>query len=443
MNTLNLPALVDNRILRLLAFAGLYVAQGLPYGLFIVALPTWFAAKDYSSTEVGLFIAVVSLPWTLKLLAGPIMDRFSFLSMGRRRPWVLTAQTGILFGCLMLSTGINDFYWLLGLGFFINFCAAWQDVAVDGMAIDILPENERARANAFMFGGQMAGISGASAGGAWLLSGYGLGSAFFVMSLCVVLIMLIPLLLRERRGEKLLPWTKGEALQRSVALQETKWKKIFGDLFRTLFLPMSVLLIVVDFGERMTSGILQTVFPVLTTQELGFSDTFYPEWTAVAGIIAAVFCIVMSPIIDRMTPLRAIYGGLIFKVFTVGIAALLVSCWSKPFIMTGIIFSFEFYTLWLTIATVSLFMTLCASRVAASQFAIYMALSNLALSAGAGLTGPLDKLLDFHQIFYVVTLFNLAMIGCLLFFNLDKHKARLKIIFASGGNDTRAGAPYR
>ena len=98
MNTRNLPALVDNRILRLLALACLYVAQGLPYGLLLVALPTWLAAQNYSSTEVGLFIAAVSLPWTLKLLTGPIMDRFSLLSMGRRRPWVLAALSGILLG---------------------------------------------------------------------------------------------------------------------------------------------------------------------------------------------------------------------------------------------------------------------------------------------------------------------------------------------------------
>ncbi len=443
MNTRNLPALVDSRMLRLLVFAGLYVAQGLPYGIFIVALPTWFAARGYSSTEVGLFIAVVSLPWTLKLLAGPIMDRFSFLSMGRRRPWVLIAQAGILFGCLMLSIGITDFYWLLGFGFFVNFCAAWQDVAVDGMAIDILPENERARANSFMFGGQMAGISGSSAAGAWLLSRYGLGSAFFVMSLCIVGIMLIPVLIRERQGEKLLPWTEGEALPRSLQLRETKWKRIFGDLFRTLFLPMSVLLVMVDFGDRMSSGILQAVFPILTTQELGFPDTFYPEWTAIAGIIAAVFCVLTSSVIDRFTALRAIYGGFIFKVLTVCLAGLLAAYWAMPSVMIAIIFTFELYTLWLTIATVSLFMNLCASKVAASQFAIYMALSNLALSAGSGLLGPLDRLLEFHQIFFTVAGINLAMMGCLLFFNLDKHKARLKDLFASGGNAIESGPPDR
>ena len=138
-------------------------------------------------TDVGIFLATVSFPWTLKLFAGPVMDRFSFLEMGRRRPWVLGAQLGILTGCLVLSLGVDDFAWILTVGFIINFCAAWQDVAVDGLAIDVLPENERAQTNAFMFGGQTLGISSASAGGAWLLANYGLSSAAWVMALCVAL----------------------------------------------------------------------------------------------------------------------------------------------------------------------------------------------------------------------------------------------------------------
>ena len=172
-----LPALADSRNLRFGAFAGLYMAQGIPWGMFIVAIPTWLAAQGYSAAEVGTFIAVVTLPWTLKLLTGPVMDRFSFLPMGRRRPWVLVAQSGILLGSLVLSFGESSFAWMLAVGFVINFCAAWQDVAVDGMAIDVLQEDERARANAFMFGGQAVGASASAAGGAWMLATMFLASA--------------------------------------------------------------------------------------------------------------------------------------------------------------------------------------------------------------------------------------------------------------------------
>jgi MFS transporter, PAT family, beta-lactamase induction signal transducer AmpG len=431
MNTRNLPVLVDNRILRILAFALLYAAQGLPFGLFVIALPTWLASKDYSSTEVGLFMTAVTLPWTLKLIAGPIMDRFAFLSMGRRRPWVLLAQSGILLGCLLLSAGPTSFHWLLAAGFFINFCAAWQDVAVDGMAIDILPENERARANAFMFGGQIAGMSASSAAGAWLLSNYGLGKTFLTMALCIALLSVIPFLFRERQGERLLPWTEGRAQPRSFELQETEWKRIFGNLVRVLILPMSLLLIVVRFGDRIASGILAAIFPVMTTQGLGYPETFFPELTAVTSIIAAVFCVLASPFIDRMTARRALFAGLIFKAVTMAAAGLAAPWWDSSSVMIGIVFCFDLSTMWLTVAGVSLFMNLCASKAAASQFAIYMALSNLALSVGTGLLGPLDNLLEFDQIFYIVAVMELAMLGLLFLFNLDQHKARLRGMFAA------------
>jgi MFS transporter, PAT family, beta-lactamase induction signal transducer AmpG len=433
MNAITLPVLADSRALRLAGFAGLYTAQGLPWGLFMVALPTWLASRGHSSTEVGVFLATVSFPWTLKLLAGPIMDRFSYLEMGRRRPWVLGAQAGILLGCLVLSLGVDSFTWILAVGFIINLSAAVQDVAVDGLAIDVLPENERAQTNAFMFGGQILGISSASAGGAWLLTNYGLSVVAWVMALCVALIACIPLLLRERQGERLLPWTEGGALARSHELQETEWRKIFGDLIRVLFLPMSLLLIVVKFGDRVAAGIFGAVMPVLTTQELGFSATFYPEWSAIAGMVAAVLGVLVAPYIDRVTAQRALFWGLLFKVLVIVGSALLVDYWVNPNLLIVLYFVYGFTGQWLTIATISLFMNLCATRIAASQFAVYMAMSNLALSAGSALLGPLDALLAFHEIFYVIAAIDLAMLGLFLWFNLEKHKARLGTIF---GTDT-------
>jgi PAT family beta-lactamase induction signal transducer AmpG len=41
-------------------------------------------------------MGIILLPWSLKLINGPIMDRWSFLAMGRRRPWVLLAQAGMV-----------------------------------------------------------------------------------------------------------------------------------------------------------------------------------------------------------------------------------------------------------------------------------------------------------------------------------------------------------
>lgn len=80
-----LPALKDHRNLRFFTLGLLYVAQGLPIGLFQVAIPAWMASQGMSAAQVGGFIAIVFLPWSFKLLAGPVMDRFSFPPMGRRK----------------------------------------------------------------------------------------------------------------------------------------------------------------------------------------------------------------------------------------------------------------------------------------------------------------------------------------------------------------------
>ncbi len=132
--------------------------------------------------------------------------------MGRRRPWVLGAQIGIVLALLLIAVVAPDpessYMLLAGLGFCANAFGAIQDVAVDGMAIDILEEDERARANAFMFGGQVIGISGSSALGSVALEQFGLGTAALILAVFVALIMLVPLTLREREGERLVPWSK-------------------------------------------------------------------------------------------------------------------------------------------------------------------------------------------------------------------------------------------
>ena len=137
-----LPALTDHKALRLATLALLYCAQGLPIGLFQVAIPAYMASLGMTAAEVGGFIAFVFLPWSFKLVAGPIMDRFTFAPMGNRRPWVLFAQSGLLLSFALLALlhpEPSSHYWFLaGLGFLSNVFGALQDVAVDGLAVDIL-----------------------------------------------------------------------------------------------------------------------------------------------------------------------------------------------------------------------------------------------------------------------------------------------------------------
>ena len=128
-----LPALSESRWWRLFAFTALYVAQGLPYGVFMIAIPTWLAATGSSIATVANFTAIVALPWSFKLVVAPLMDWLRFPAMGSRRPWVIVAQFGIVLPWLYVafSPAAHDIAGLTALGFLLNFFGATQDVAVD------------------------------------------------------------------------------------------------------------------------------------------------------------------------------------------------------------------------------------------------------------------------------------------------------------------------
>ncbi len=127
--------LTDSRYLRLASFTIFYIGQGIPIGLISIALPIWLAAQEVSGVDIALFVSITGLPWGLKLFAGPIMDRYTFLAMGRRRPWIIAAQTGLvlaMLGLALVPDPVNNFTVLTVMAFCVNCFAAVQDVAIDG-----------------------------------------------------------------------------------------------------------------------------------------------------------------------------------------------------------------------------------------------------------------------------------------------------------------------
>src|SRR5687768_9021413 len=114
------PALSQSRRLRLFAVLLLYIGQGVPLGLFMFAIPAWMAANGASAADVAYVLGLSALPWSLKFVNGFVMDRYTFLAMGRRRVWLIGAQLVMVGGLLTaaaLAPGVGDI-WLLGaIGF--------------------------------------------------------------------------------------------------------------------------------------------------------------------------------------------------------------------------------------------------------------------------------------------------------------------------------------
>uniref|UniRef100_A0A7M4F8F8 Major facilitator superfamily domain containing 3 n=1 Tax=Crocodylus porosus TaxID=8502 RepID=A0A7M4F8F8_CROPO len=122
----------------------LYFVQGLPYGLQSGLLPVYLRSAGLSLTRVSL-AKVLYLPWVLKVLWAPCVDR-----CGALRAWLALSMAGLALACLVCAalSPETDFLPLaLALGV-MNLLASLQDVAVDGVAVQLLARDEVGHGNA-------------------------------------------------------------------------------------------------------------------------------------------------------------------------------------------------------------------------------------------------------------------------------------------------------
>jgi MFS transporter, PAT family, beta-lactamase induction signal transducer AmpG len=148
------------RTKKLTLLTALYLAQGLPYGFFTQALPVLLRTANLSLPQIGL-ANLLTLPWALKFIWAPSVDRFHFPKMGLRKSWLLPLQalSIALYSALgFITLGAGELSVVLAAFLFTNLLAASQDVATDGLAVDILVPEERGWANGIQVAGYRIGM---------------------------------------------------------------------------------------------------------------------------------------------------------------------------------------------------------------------------------------------------------------------------------------------
>jgi len=319
----------------------------------------------------------------------------------------------------------------------VSFFGAFQDVAVDGMVIDVVPVDEQARVNGVMWGGKTLGIAGSTAVGSWLIHASGFGVAVLSLAALTGCIMLVPLLARERSGERLLPWTAGAASPAAQALQLDGWRDIGGSLLRVFVLPMSLLVAVVAFLGSGFRGYLNTLLPVFTVQELGWTDTGYAEVMATVQIVAGLIGMgVGGWFIDRVGRKASLIGFLCAMAVTAAGMGLLPMLWRDPGMTTAFIYLAVGFDTLFAIALFATAMAVCWQRVSATQFCLYMALGNLGMSAGAAGFGMLSGVVDEPSLFFALAAIAVLGIACAGFVRIEPHLARLERL-----DDTLSASP--
>jgi PAT family beta-lactamase induction signal transducer AmpG len=186
---------------RLVLFGGLYFAQGVPWGFVTGALILRLTGLGMGPAEAGVIYAVALLPWTFKFILAPLVDSLAVGPWGRR-PLLLGSEAAmaLTMATLAFINPRRERWLFMALVFLGSACAALQDVLTDALAIGLLPDQERGRANGVMsaakFGGSIAGYSGL----ATLAGHIGWPAALLVASAVMILPAGLVLALDEPRA---------------------------------------------------------------------------------------------------------------------------------------------------------------------------------------------------------------------------------------------------
>lgn len=418
-------------------FGALYFAQGIPQGLQLFAIPGWMAMNGVDAGIVGSYVGICTLPWTFKLVAGPLMDRYGFLPMGRRRPWLLAAQSGLLAMMLIMAfvpDPLNNMTLFMTVSFVLNCFGAVQDVATDGLAVDITPIEQQARANGVMWGAKALGMGATLIGGTWAINTYGFTVAVVGIALVMLLVLVLPSLLRERPVERIFPWSRGEASPEALGLKAETWSEILLTLKNAFFLRNSLLgaLCILLIGTAI--GLKDALAPVFTIQQLAWDNSAYADLIAGAKVASAIVAMFVAGwLADRIGKIR------IISLYVVALAlgwlalALLPTHCSTPGFIKVFFYGNQFVETFMIVAILATAMNLCWTRVAATQFTLYMVCNNIGIVLGAALLGPLRAHFSWSGMFLFLAGGFMVALVILQFMRLRVHSgslSRLEMDFA-------------
>jgi PAT family beta-lactamase induction signal transducer AmpG len=362
------------------------------------------------------------------------MDRYEFLPMGRRRPWVIGAQLGLslsLLALILVENPAEQIGLLMVIGVLINSFAATQDVAVDGMSIDLTPVREQGRLNASMSFGKAIGWGLTAAVSGVLLTSVGLKTTAIVAAVVASIPLLAILFVLEREGERRLPWTRGAAA--TIPRADSSFSAVFSGINKVLWVRTSLIVMAIMFMDGLIYGYGQALMPIAAVNLFGYTTAQWSQLVAMMGLIGAVLALSLGPLIDRLGAKRMLF----FTTTLIGIHALMLAqtqnLWEDTTYVRVMLSVWVMMLPVVMVSVIALAMAICSSTLSATQFAIYMSIANLGTAAGSKIYGMVSEQSSYAQSYTIISVLAVGMVIIIMF-----HRHRDEPVTAPGGGQRMA-----
>ncbi len=381
----------------LMGFAG-----GLPLLLTLTLLQAWLSAEGVSLTTIGLF-GLVGLPYSIKFLWAPLLDRFKPLALGRRRGWLLLSQIALAASIAWLGfqDPSIDVWGMVIAALLITFFSATQDIVIDAYRRESLPDSEQGIAASYYTYGYRLGMLLASAGGLILADVIGFQNVYLLMAAVMLACIIVTLLAPEP-----------EATGRPRSLTESfigPFVEFFtrGNNVKTALLVLTFI-VIYKLGDNLANHMAIPFY-----LELGFSNTQIGSIAKIFGTGALLFGVFLGGLITFRL-------GLYRALLTIGVLQGLSTACYVPLAMVGYhigwlsaVIGFENLTVGMgSAALLALMAALTNRQFTATQFALLSTLASLPRSLLSAPSGFMAEQIGWPQFFAVCAL--IAIPGLLL-----------------------------
>ena len=353
-------------------------ACGLPLLLTISVLQAWMKDEGVDLTVIGM-MALVGLPYTLKFLWAPFLDRFSLPLLGRRRGWMLVAQIALMIS--IASLGQSDPVqnpWLLAFAaFLVTFFSASQDIVVDAYRREDLADEELGLGSSLYVNGYRVGMLLASGGGLIMADYMDFSMVYLILAGCMLPGLITTLLAPEPEIPAGTPKTMKEAvvdpLVEYFSRQGALWILAFILLYK--------------IGDTMASAMTIPFYLDIgfSKSEIGAVVKMFGFWATIAGGLAGGIMMI------RIGITRSLWVfGFLQSVSTAGFALLANIGYSIP-ALSGVI-AFENLSSGMgTAAFVAFMASITNKKFTATQYALLTSLMGIPRVLASAPTGFLAK----------------------------------------------------
>ncbi|WP_371378285.1 AmpG family muropeptide MFS transporter [Thalassotalea aquiviva] len=381
-------------------------SSGLPLFFLYQLVPGWLRSEGISLAEIGLF-SLIGIPYVWKFVWSPAMDRFQFPFLGRRRGWMLVTQLFLLLaiGLLGYLNPVKSISAIAYIAAAIAFFSASQDIVLDAYRRELLKEHELGLGNSIHVQAyRLAGLVPGSLG--FILADHlPWHMVFVIVALFMLIGILMTLCIKEMDSAANAPKT----LEQAVVLPFKDFINREG--IKSALYILSFLFLY-KLGDSMATA-LQTPFFI----DMGFSKTEIGVVAKSASLIAMTIGLAVGGVVMiKLSINRALWlFGVVQIVSILGFAALAEI--GHNTIALALAMGFEYLGVGLGTAAFTAFIARATNPAfAATQFALFTALTALPRTFANAATGYIVEITGWTSFFFICTA--LAVPGMLMLFKV-------------------------